>query len=101
MTIRTIIEFADAVNSDPELANGLIAAVGKSRGDEAAEAFAAYACAHGFAVTAGEVVSLQRAARGDGNAPLAGGHEAAAEIDPKLALLMGFLAGANDAGDPG
>jgi hypothetical protein len=63
MTIKAMIAFAEAVRNGEEMARGLVAAVGNKQGTAAAEAIAAYAREHGYAVTREEAELFQTAAR--------------------------------------
>ena len=67
MTTEAIANFAKAVQADEEMARGLAAAVGESRGADATEAFAAYACDHGYAITSGDVEALLVADQSSGD----------------------------------
>lgn len=67
MTTEALHAFASSLDTDPEMAGGLVAAVGQKQAGDAAEAFAAYARERGYAVTREDVEAVQAAAgREDG-----------------------------------
>jgi len=63
MTTQALVEFGNALNSNPEMASGLSAALAGKHGSEGAEAFAAYASSQGFEVTRADAETLQQAVR--------------------------------------
>lgn len=104
MTTEALNDFAKAVQTDETMARGLVAAIGRKQGDEAVEAFAAYAQERGFDVTPQDAVALQAAASRTEEGTLsddelegvAGGNffRVAFGLVPGLMVTAGTLAGA-------
>lgn len=102
MTIEAINDFAKAVEANTEIARGLVAAIGRKQGEEAAEALAVYAQEQGFTVTRHDAEKLQAAAStertlsDDELEGVAGGNffRVALGLVPGIMVAAGTLAGA-------
>lgn len=103
MTTEALQDFANAVQTDTQTARGLVAAISRKQGEEAADAFAAYAQEQGFAVTPQDAAALQaadstgeRTLSDDELEGVAGGNffRVALGLVPGMMVTVGTLAGA-------